>query len=323
MKRGFWDKLERPILALAPMMDVTDSAFRQIVSQCSNPSVMWTEFVSTSGLCSIGEEFLVKRFLLFKKQERPLVAQLFGNEPKDFLRAAKIVCKLKFDGIDINMGCPEKRIVKQESGAALLRNPELARDIILATKEGAGDLPVSIKIRLGYTKIDWQSWLGVLLEAKPAVISVHGRTQKEMSKVPTHWDEIGKIVEFVKKQTKEAERPFIIGNGDVQTTAEAMEKAKQYNLDGIMIGRAVIGNPWFFDDTKTIDQIPLSEKLKTLLLHTKVFEKTFPSRNFSVIKKHYHAYITGFVGAKKLRADLMACDDSKSVKKVISQFIGR
>jgi nifR3 family TIM-barrel protein len=320
MDRGFWDKLEKPILALAPMMDVTDSVFRQIVMECSQVGVMWTEFVSVAGLCSAGKDFLIKRFLRFKKTEQPLVAQLFGNKPDDFRRAAQIIRKLKFDGIDINMGCPEKKIVAQESGAALLRSPKLARDIILATKEGAGNLPVSIKIRLGFSKIDWQDWLGVLLEAKPAVITIHGRTRKEMSKVPTHWGEIGKIVEFVRNKIPEGEWPLIIGNGDIKTVAEAIQKIDQYHLDGVMVGRAVIGNPWFFDPQKTVEQIPLSAKLKILLQHTKIFEATFPDRPFAVIKKHHHAYITGFVGAKKLRADLMACDDSQSAKKVIERF---
>lgn len=321
MKKGFWDKLKKPIFALAPMMDVTDSAFRQIVAEQSSPSVMWTEFVSVAGLCSAGKDFLTKRFLRFKKKEQPLVAQLFGNNPNDFRRAAQIIRKLKFDGIDINMGCPEKKIVKEGSGAALLQSPQLARDIILATKEGAGDLPVSIKIRLGFTKIDWQDWLGVLLEAQPAVITIHGRTRKEMSKVLTHWDEIGKIVEFVRNKMPKGDWPLIIGNGDIKTVAEAMQKIERYRLDGVMIGRAVIGNPWFFDHQKSIEQIPLSEKLKILLKHTKIFETTFPDRHFAVIKKHYHAYIAGFIGAKKLRTDLMACDDSRSAKKVIERFI--
>ena len=321
MDRGFWDKLEKPILALAPMMDVTDNAFRQIVSRCSYPSVMWTEFVSATGLCSAGKDFLVKRFLRFKKQERPLVAQLFGDNPDDFYEAAKIIRKLKFDGIDINMGCPEKKIVAQASGAALILDPELARNIILATKKGAGDLPVSIKIRLGYTKIDWQNWISVLLEAKPVVITVHGRTRKEMSKVPNHWGEIAKIAKFVKNKVSQSDRPLIIGNGDVQTIEEANEKAKQYGLDGIMVGRAVIGNPWFFDCQKNVGKIPLSEKLKILLKHTKIFETNFPDRHFAIIKKHHHAYIVGFVGAKKLRTDLMACNDSVSARKVISRFI--
>lgn len=320
MNKGFWDDLDRPILALAPMTDVTDSAFRQIVAECGRPSVMWTEFVSATGLCSAGKEFLIKRFLGLKKQERPLVAQLFGNNPDDFREAAKIVRKLKFDGIDINMGCPEKKIVVQKAGAYLLLHPELARDIILATKEGAGDLSVSIKIRLGYTKIDWQGWLEVLLEARPAVITIHGRTRKEMSKVPTHWDEIGKIVQFIRSKVPQADWPLIIGNGDIRTVAEATQKANRYNLDGIMVGRAVIGNPWFFNCGKTIDQIPLSEKLKILLKHTKIFERTFPDRNFAVIKKHYHAYISGFPGAKELRIHLMQCTSASQVAQIIRQF---
>lgn len=320
MNKGFWDDLDRPILALAPMMDVTDSAFRQIVAGCGRPSVMWTEFVSATGLSSAGREFLTKRFLKFKAVEKPLVAQLFGNNPDDFYSAAKLISQMGFSGIDINFGCPEKKIVLQGAGAALLQGPQLARDIILATKEGAGDLPVSIKIRLGYTKIDWQDWLEVLLEARPAVIIIHGRTRKEMSKAPTHWDEIGKIVQFVRNQVPQADWPLIIGNGDIKTMAEAIQKANQYNLDGIMVGRAVIGNPWFFNCGKTIDQIPLSEKLKILLKHTKIFERTFPDRNFAVIKKHYHAYISGFPGAKELRIHLMQCTSASQVAQIIRQF---
>jgi len=321
MEKGFWEDLKKPILALAPMMDVSDSAFRRMVAGRSSPSVMWTEFVSATGLGSVGKEFLIKRFLRFQTQERPLVAQLFGNNPDGFCEAAKIIRKLKFDGIDINMGCPEKKIITQEAGAYLLLHPELARDIILAAKEGAGDLPVSIKIRLGYNQIDWLNWLGVLLEARPAALIVHGRTRKEMSKAPTHWDEIGKIAQFVRNRLPKSEQPLMIGNGDIKTMAEAVGKAKQYNLDGVMIGRAVIGNPWFFNPKRKTEGVSIVDKLKALLDHTKIFEKTFPDRNFAVIKKHYHAYIGGFIGAKRLRADLMACGNSKAVRKVIDQFI--
>src|SRR3990167_6904854 len=207
MNRGFWDKLPKPFWVLAPMYDVTDVAFRETIIACGRPHVFFTEFTSTDGLMSAGREKLMHH-LQFEPNEHPIVAQIFGANPEKFYQTAKLIHELGFDGVDINMGCPKKAEIKGGACAALFKNPKLAQEIILATREGGrgpinrhateqGDLPVSVKIRIGDTKVDWEPWIASLLEVKPAAISIHLRTRKEMSKVPAHWELFPKIVTFI------------------------------------------------------------------------------------------------------------------------------
>ncbi len=249
--RGFWEQLPKPFFALAPMYDVTDAAFRRIIAKYGKPDVFYTEFASTDGLMSDGYDKLINH-LWFDQSERPVIAQMFGTKPEKFLQSAQLVTKLGFDGFDINMGCPDKNIIKGGSCAGLFHTPQLAKEIILASKEGCKKpdgnpaIPVSIKIRIGDTKIDWENWIGTLLEAQPAAIAIHLRTRKEMSKVDAHWEEMPKIVKFVKENTTPENRPLIIGNGDINNLRQAKEKAEQANCDGAMLGRAIFGNPWLF-----------------------------------------------------------------------------
>src|SRR3989344_2469083 len=256
MVKVFWKKLamsrrnlDIPILALAPMADVTDAAFRRIIAKYGKPDVMFTEFVSCDGLCSEGRKNLLPIFK-YTEKERPIVAQVFGAKPENFYESAKLIKKLGFDGIDINMGCPDKKVIKQGAGAALMQNHELAKKIIKETKKGAGNIPVSIKTRIGYDKYDkkeFKKWLMALLEEKLAAIIIHARTKKEMSLVPARWDVVAEAVKirdefFGDKKDK----TLILGNGDVQSVADAKEKARISSADGVMIGRAVFGNPWLF-----------------------------------------------------------------------------
>src|SRR6185436_28374 len=179
MNRGFWGKLNKPIMALAPMANVTEAAFRHMIAKYGKPDVMWTEFVSADGLLSGGREKLLVDFW-YGEEERPIVAQIFGATPEHFYKVAQLVKDLKFDGVDINMGCPERSIQKQGSCAALIGNPKLAQEIIAATKEGAGDLPVSVKTRIGLSQITLDEWLPVLLKSDLGAITLHLRTRKEM-----------------------------------------------------------------------------------------------------------------------------------------------
>ena len=305
-------------MALAPMANVTDAAFRTIIAKYGKPDVVWTEFVSTDGLCSSGKGKLLTD-LKFSEQERPVVAQIFGAKPENFRKVAKLLQELGFDGIDINMGCPDRAFEKQGSCAALMKNPKLAQEIILATKEAAGKLPVSVKIRIGYNKIELGPWLTTIFKAKPAVISIHARTRKEMSKVPAHWDEIGKATKLAKIYFKDGHRPLILGNGDVTNLEEAYAKVKEYGCDGIMIGRGIFGNPWFFNRTINKHDLPLSEQLKVMIEHTFLFEKMFKGiKSFDLMKKHYKAYVTGFDGAKELRTELFEkAKTAEDVKHII------
>ncbi|MDD2935060.1 MAG: tRNA-dihydrouridine synthase [Candidatus Pacebacteria bacterium] len=325
-KKSFWDKLQKPIMALAPMADVTDVSFRQVISKYGKPDVFWTEFVACDGLCSVGQEKLVKNLLQFSEKERPIVAQLFGSNPENFEKSARLIKKLGFDGIDINMGCPQKNILKQGAGAELIKSPKLAKEIIRATKKGAGGLPVSVKTRIGYNKNEIETWIPAILEEEPVVLTIHGRTKKEMSKVSAHWDIIKDVVEI---RDRMKSKTLVIGNGDIFSFEDGLEKAKTSGVDGIMIGRGIFGNPWFFSGKNPT----IKEKIKVALEHTKLFEKIFGetkenkkifggrARNFALMKKHYKAYINGFDGAKELRIKLMDADSLKEVEHIISQKI--
>ena len=330
MTKGFWKKLKNkngqasrlggPILALAPMADVTDAAFRRIIAKYGKPDVMFTEFVSCDGLCSKGKKNLLS-ILKYTEKERPIVAQVFGAKPENFYESAKIIKKLGFDGIDINMGCPDKKVLKQGAGASLINNQKLAQEIIRQTKRGAGKIPVSVKTRIGYDKYDkkeFKNWLLALLKEKPAVITIHCRTKKEMSLVPAHWGIIAEAVKIRNKFDPSPNHTLIFGNGDVQSVADAEEKARASDVDGVMIGRAIFGKPWLF--AKNIYSISLKEKLSVLLEHTKLFEKINKGKNFDVMKKHFKSYVSDFPRAKKLRIKLMNCKNAKEVEKIILNF---
>ena len=309
---NFWEKLKKPIMALAPMANVTDAAFRSIIAKYGKPDVMFTEFVSADGLVSVGREALLPD-LKFGDSERPIVAQFFGATPEHFYEVAVLARELGFDGVDINMGCPDRAVLKQGAGAALIEKPELARRIISETKRGAGSLPVSVKTRLGLKKNTLAKWLPHLLEMEPAAITVHGRTAKELSLSPADWEA---IEEAKKLRDRFSKKILILGNGDVKNLADAESKAEKYGLDGVMVGRGIFGNPWFFDRRK--EDVSREEKLKVMLEHTVLFEKTFAGRkSFDVMKKHYKAYVNGFPGAKELRMELMGAKNAGEVGKIM------
>lgn len=321
MSKNFWRKLKKPILVLAPMANVTDAAFRRVIAKYGKPDVMWTEFVSADGLCSAGAERLLPD-LWFTESERPIVAQLFTAKPEKMEEAAALAQRLGFDGIDINMGCPDRGVERQGAGAALIKTPKLARDVIRAAKKGAPTLPVSVKTRLGYNQNVLDKWLPELLAENPAAITIHLRTRKEMSAVPAHFEELARAVAIRDKLKSTA---LILGNGDAIDVAHAKKLAREHGADGYMLGRAIFGNPWLFSEKLPTPQ----EKLRVLLEHTKLFEKLFsgprlPARqvkSFEVIKKHFKAYITGWDGAKDLRGLLMACHSSSEVAKILKSIL--
>ena len=245
---SFWNKLKKPFFVLAPMADVTDPAFRRIIAKYGKPDVLWTEFVSADGLFMGGYDALVKD-LAFSEEERPIVAQFFTSKPEIMEKAAKLAVELGFDGVDINMGCPDKSIEKQSAGAKLITNPRLAQEIILSAMKGAGDLPVSVKTRIGWNKNELETWLPALLETNPAVITVHARTRKELSLVPARWESVKRAVEIRDNYidpTGQKSKTLIIGNGDVKDLDDAKVKAEETGCDGVMLGRAIFGNPWLF-----------------------------------------------------------------------------
>lgn len=325
---GFWAKLKkpalpdgsrgRPIFCLAPMADVTDCAFRQIIAKYGKPDIFFTEFVSVDGLCSVGKEKLLTD-LKYGENERPIVAQIFGSKPENFEKVARMLVDMGFDGIDINMGCPVKKVINQSSCSALIRTPELAKEIILATKRGANydgkNIPVSVKTRIGFNKVEIDTWIPAILETEPAALTVHLRTVKEMSNVPAHWELLKRIVEIRDEMKKET---LILGNGDILDLEDAEQKVKETGCDGIMLGRAIFGNPWLFSG-----KIPTTqEKLRVMVEHSKLFEKMLGGhKNFAIMKKHYKAYANGFDGAKELRVKLMETENAKQVEEIVAKFL--
>ena len=319
IKKNFWKKLKKPFFVLAPMADVTDFAQRQMLVKYGKPDIIYTEFVSADGLANEkGREVLI-RDLYFSENEHPIVAQIFGANPENIKKAATLIRELGFDGVDINMGCPDKNVIKQGAGSALIRNPKLAREIIRAAKEGAGDMPVSVKTRIGFSKNEIETWLPELLAENPAAVIIHGRTKKEMSEVAAHWDVIARSVEIAKESNV-----LIIGNGDVQSLCDGLEKSLQSNVDGVMVGRGIFGNPWFFNKKILIENISLRERFSVMIEHAKLFEKEISSKNikgFHVMKKHFKAYVSGFDGAKELRSKLMEVENAKEAEEIIENYL--
>ncbi|KKT88574.1 MAG: tRNA-dihydrouridine synthase [Parcubacteria group bacterium GW2011_GWC1_45_14] len=300
---------------MAPMADVTDFAFRQMFAKYGAPDVFYTEFVSADGLASEeGRKFLSKE-LRFSENERPIVAQIFGAHPENIKIAAKLVADLGFDGLDINMGCPDKAVIKQGAGAALIRTPELAREVIRAAKEGAPNIPVSVKTRIGFNKIETEQWISQIVAEKPDCLIVHGRTKKEMSEVDAHWDEIAKAAEIAREAGI-----TVVGNGDLKSLEEGIGKAEQFGLDGIMVGRGIFGKPWFFNREQK--EISLEKRLEIMLEHTELFEKEMVGvKGFHVMKKHYKAYVSGFSGAKELRVKLMEAESASEVRNIVKEYL--
>lgn len=321
MEMGFWKKQPKPFFALAPMADVTDAAFRRVIAKYGKFDVMWTEFVSADGLVRAAPEGKKKlmKDLIYTEDERPIVVQLFSSNPEYMKLASKLVAELGFDGIDINMGCPDKTIEKQGAGAALIKNSTKARELIRAAKEGimlAGkNIPVSVKTRVGFNKVELETWIPELLEEGVAALTVHARTRKEMSKVPARWEHVRRAREIRDEMNVPTK---IIGNGDVKNKEEGMVRVVETGCDGVMIGRGIFGNPWLMSG-----RVPdLKERLKVLTEHTKLFEEILgDTKSFALMKKHYKAYIEGFDGAKELRMELMNCEDALEVEKVANLYL--
>ncbi len=315
---GFWQTLrqKKPIFVLAPMADVTDCAFREVIAKYGKPDVFWTEFVSADGLANPrGREALMVD-LRYGSGEHPIVAQIFGSNAENMEAAAKLCAELGFDGVDINMGCPDRSIEKSKSGAYSMKDQKLARRMLEAARRGAGNLPVSVKTRIGYNNID-KSWIKEVLSWRLPLVTFHLRTRKELSLVPAHWDFMPEIIAMRDEISPET---IVLGNGDAKDISDARKKVENFGVDGVMLGRAIFGNPWLFSGR--VDEPSVQEKLTVMLEHTALFCRELIShKSFNIMKKHYKAYVNGFPGAKELRVRLMDAPTYEEVETITRVFL--
>lgn len=305
-----WNELKSPFLILAPMEGVTDLVFRQVILKAGRPDVFFTEFTNVSSYASEkGRENALSR-LKIAPNENPIVAQIWGQNPAHFAETASALEDLGFDGLDINMGCPDKHVNKAGGGAAMIKTPELAIECIARAKS-ATNLPVSVKTRLGFTYLgEYQNWLSTLLNQNLAALTVHLRTRKEMSKVPAHFELIPEIISL--RNTIAPETKLII-NGDIKNKAEADELKSRYpELDGFMIGRGVFENPYCFTD-----HTPTSAELRALFLyHLELFDRE-SRMSYDTLKHFFKVYFHGEPGSAELRAKLMSAKNTDELRSML------
>jgi tRNA-dihydrouridine synthase len=341
--RGFWADLPRPIVGLSPMDGVTDAVARRMARRCGRPDMTITEFVAVEGLVH-GAVGLLDDFLYDDGAPgaRPVVAQVYGADPAAFRQAAAIATALGFDGVDVNMGCPAASVAARGAGAALIKTPELAREIVRATRAGIDDwanggrlerivphakvrrvvaeraarfgdttrrrIPVSVKTRVGYDEVEAERWVAELALEAPAAITFHGRTLRQLYAGRADWDAIGRAAEVVR-----GSGVLVLGNGDLADRADAVGRAASYRLDGALIGRATVGNPWVLSDRVA----STAERLGAAIEHAEEFERQRWRRPFVAVRRHLYGYCRGFEGAVELRRRLMLAPNAAECRRLI------
>lgn len=322
--------LPKPFFVLAPMDDVTDTVFRNVVDGCAPADLYFTEFVNVDGLQSPGRPKLLKK-LRFTSNETRLVAQLWGLKPENFRKTAQEIADgtfarelglpdgVNFVGVDLNMGCPAKSEVQAGACSALIKpeNRDLAQQIIDATKDGlAGRLPLSVKTRVGFNEVD-MTWIEFLLEQKLSMLTVHGRTRKQMSKVPADWELIGAARELRDRMKVST---LIVGNGDVQNHEHGSKLAKQYKLDGVMIGRGVFQDPYAFAEVSPWQDKTREQRIALYARHVDRFAQTWgeQQRPVHTLNKFCKIYIQSFDGAKELREQFMSATTPQELQQMIN-----
>ena len=309
---SFWDQFQTGFTCLAPMEGVTDIVFRQVVTKSGRPDIFFTEFTNVDSYVSEkGRDNALERFR-FLPEEQPIVAQIWGKTPEHFETTAKGLKKLGYQAVDINMGCPDRHVVANGGGSALIRTPELAQEIIRATKKAG--LPVSVKTRLGYTfPEEYKEWLPIILQEQPAALTVHLRTKKEMSKVDAHYELVPDIVRLrdeISPQTK------LIINGDIAAPQDG-QKFIQQGVDGIMIGRGVFQNPFCFE--KKPQEHSRAELIDLLKYHLNLHEQ-YKTMTYEPLKRFFKIYINNFPGAASIRAKLMETHSVEEAHDIIDNI---
>ena len=314
---NFWHDLPRPFFILAPMEAVTDVVFRHVVAKAAKPDIFFTEFTNASSFASPKGVHSTRGRLTFTADEQPMVAQIWGTKPEEFALMARDLAEMGYKGIDINMGCPDKTVVKGGGGSGLIRTPELAAQLIAAAKEGG--LPVSVKTRLGYSSTtEWRDWLTHILKQDVVNLTIHLRTRKEMSKVPAHFELISEIKEL---RDKIAPNTLLTINGDIEDRQQGLELIKEYGVDGVMIGRGVFHNPFAFEKDKR--EHGREELLGLLRLQLDLFDKysqELEPRKFEPLKRFFKIYIRDFPGASELREQLMHTKSTDDVRAILASI---
>lgn len=366
---NFWAALPQPILGLAPMDGVTDAAFRRVVASQGRPDITFTEFTNVNEICR-GPDHLLSS-LIYSEAERPIVAQLYGKDPEQFYRAAQVVCELGFDGLDINMGCPSKSVAASGSGAALIKTPDLAHAILRAARQGLEDwaggqsihsqgfkpsriefihtlnynrcgvpvvprrlLPLSIKTRLGFDCVVVERWVEQLLEVRPAAITVHGRTLQQMYRGAADWSAIAEAAKLAR-----GTETLMLGNGDVGTLVDAVRRAAESRVQGVLVGRGTLGSPWFFREKERARQafteqqdlttitvtawdppVSLSHRMQVMLDHARQYEAIAGLDCFRSIRKHLGWYCKGFPHAAAMRAKMFGVSTVHDVERIVAEF---
>lgn len=316
--QNFWKSFNGSIWALAPMEDVTDTVFRQVIMSCGRPSVMFTEFTNCEGMQSAGQKAVIHR-LKYSKSEQPLIAQVWGITPEDYFKTAKLIKDMGFAGIDINMGCPVPKIIKQGACSALINNQPLAFEILKLVREAVGpNYPVSVKTRIGFSKIQTDEWFNFLLQQPIDAITIHARTVKELSEPAPHWDEVKKVVQLRSNLYPDLTKaPVLLGNGSVLSINEGQDIISQTGIEGIMFGRGIFQNPWLFNpdyeivdniltNVSTNQEISIAQRLELMQYHLNLWQETWgDTKPVAVLKKYFKIYIHGFEGASQMRSEVM------------------
>lgn len=309
---SYIEQLPKPFIVLAPMDDVTDTVFRRLIADIAPADLYMTEFTNVDGLQSPGRKALLKK-LRYEPSEQPLIAQIWGKNPDNYYKTAQELVEMGFAGVDINMGCPDKAVLRNGCGGALSETPELAAEIIKAVQAGVeGKIPVSVKTRLGRRQY-MPEWIETILSQKLAMLTIHLRTVKELSKVPAHWElmpEIKTLRDSISPQT------LLVGNGDIIDRPHAEKLCKEYQNDGTMIGRGIFADPFAMSAQSPWATMLPKEKIELYIKHVELFEQTWREgeRPVVTLNKFCKIYINDFPNAKEARAKLMSCKTLEELK---------
>lgn len=363
--QSFWQTLPQPIIGLAPMDGVTDSVFRYIVATYGKPDIVFTEFTNVHDICS--GQLKALDSLRYSGVERPVIAQIYGKDPALFYQAAHVVCELGFDGLDINMGCPSKNVASSGSGAGLIRTPNLALELMDRAQKGIQDwgdgqsltnlglksgalqaiaqlkaehpelshrklrsaIPLSVKTRLGYDCNVIKEWSDCLIQGRPEAIAIHGRTLSQMYRGQSDWEAIALAAQHIRGHGIR-----MLGNGDIQTLQEATTRIRESGVNGVLIGRGALGNPWIFQEIHQVRKAlstgaplelmtpepSLDEKFRVMIEHAKLFETMHGKERFPRMRKHLGWYCSSFPHAAAMRSHLVRTHSSQDVVNLVNKY---